>query len=201
VYRQKTIVCTQETNEPPVCASLRHPPALALCLPPHRHLCTSSPLALALSAIINKPHAKSPFSGFLQCQSNFIFTHSESHIRLECPRNTKVCTLCSDCMMYRHILMLTSRLLVVLLIRPHTLTSTRSSRHLPSREGSFRVRQDFHTNTLKRWKQFAPLFTILCSHGTSPMFDGVLHYSASRPLRQQKFFKILGQASVSYRVS
>ena len=49
----------------------------------------------------------------MQCQSNILFTHSESHIRLECPQNTKVCTLCSESMMCRHILMLTSRLLEV----------------------------------------------------------------------------------------
>ena len=36
-------------------ARLRHPPALALCLSQHRHLFTSFPLALALSAIIKTP--------------------------------------------------------------------------------------------------------------------------------------------------
>ena len=114
---------------------------------------------------------KIAFSGFLQCHSNILFTHSESHIRLECPRNTKVCTLCSDSMMYRRILMLTSRLLVVLhFIRPHTLTSTRSSRRLPSREGSFRVRRDFHTTSLKD-ENSSPLHLQFFAVKRSPMFD------------------------------
>jgi len=158
----RTIVCTQETDEPPVRAILRHPPALALCLSPHRHLFTSSPLALSLSAIINKPHA----FGLLAVSEQLPFHTLWITYRRECRWNTKVCTLCSDFMLYRHILMWTSRLLVVLhFIRPHTLTSSCFSRRLPSREalkasGFFRI---FILPPLKRWKQFASFFTILSS--------------------------------------
>ena len=38
----------------PVCVSLRHPPAFALCVSQHRHLFTSSPIVLSLSGIMNK---------------------------------------------------------------------------------------------------------------------------------------------------
>ena len=79
-----------------VCARLRRPQTLALCLQYHRHLLTSSPLALDFFAIINVKRrlecSKFLRPGMKLCGLWFLIP---SEIR-DVPRSYEMCCFCSE---------------------------------------------------------------------------------------------------------